>query len=149
MQTTPDDLIAVAHFQSVALNMHLADGDMRLAIQSGIIRSSSSVPSVLYCCGLLHYKGKSAMLMAAALHDIKVPLTVLPLYFHVVLAESMYGGVLIEEESSDRLLCAGMTRLTRLLCDCAIYGWRTTRGLRARGILLAAWSFISLLVTFE
>jgi adenylate cyclase 10 len=35
VQTTPDDLIVVAHFQSVALNMHLADGDMRLAIQSG------------------------------------------------------------------------------------------------------------------
>lgn len=86
---TTDDLIAMAHFHCVTLNMHLAYGNIRRAIQSGTGRCLH-VFEFQFCVIVSKHKGKVAMQIAARLHDVKIPMKVLPLYFHAVLAIEEY-----------------------------------------------------------
>ena len=53
VQLTAKDLLSVAHFQSVALNLHLAHGDMIEAIDAGTVHIYSVNIAILSF--LLHF----------------------------------------------------------------------------------------------
>eukprot|EP00118_Oscarella_pearsei_P022709 m.265442 g.265442 ORF g.265442 m.265442 type:complete len:426 (+) comp40488_c0_seq13:4498-5775(+) len=66
---TPEDLIAVAHLLVVMLNMYLSFGETMKAIKAG----------------------ETALAIAEKLHDLKIPLSVLPLLFHALLIAGRVG----------------------------------------------------------